>query len=234
MTGSFLWVSFAFLCGSLPLSYWLGKVFLRVDIRNYGDGNPGGTNVWKAGGSFWGLTAILLDGFKGLIPVSLAYYQGSVDGWWILPLAIAPVMGHIFSPFLNFRGGQALATSFGVWTALTLYLVPIVFGLALGFWIWLLKNEAWAMVAGVLSVLVFLIIWQLDLVLVTTWIINAGLLVWKYSDNFRLPRTRLQKDNLIRELDNPGSLFHMHKWLINNRLLNCQHESLALLYSLCE
>jgi hypothetical protein len=41
------------------------------------------------------------------------------------------------------------------------------------------------MVAGVLSVLVFLILWQLDLVLVTTWIINAGLLVWKYSDNFR-------------------------------------------------
>lgn len=189
MIGIFLWVSFAFLCGSLPLSYWLGKVFLRVDIRNYGDGNPGGTNVWKAGGSFWGLTAILLDGFKGLIPVSLAYYQGSVDGWWILPLTIAPVLGHIFSPFLNFRGGKALATSFGVWTALTLYLVPIVFGLALGFWIWLLKNEAWAMVAGVLSVLVFLIIWQLDLVLVTTWIINAGLLVWKYSDNFRLPRT---------------------------------------------
>jgi glycerol-3-phosphate acyltransferase PlsY len=180
-----LWVIFAFFCGTLPLSYWLGKLILRVDIRNYGDGNPGAANVWKAGGSFWGLTAILLDGFKGLIPVSLAYYQGGVEGWWILPLAIAPVLGHIFSPFLNFSGGKALATTFGVWTALTVYLVPVAFGLALGFWIWLLKNEAWAMVAGVMSVLVVLLLWQFDIVLAATWIINAGLLVWKYSDKLK-------------------------------------------------
>jgi glycerol-3-phosphate acyltransferase PlsY len=184
-----LWVIFAFFCGTLPLSYWLGELFLRVDIRNLGDGNPGAANVWKAGGSFWGLTAILLDGFKGLIPVSLAYYQGGVDGWWILPLTIAPVLGHIFSPFLNFRGGKALATTFGVWTALTVYLVPAVFGLALGIWIWLLKNETWAMVAGVITVLIVLLLWHFDIVLVTTWIINAGLLIWKYRDNLRLPKS---------------------------------------------
>ena len=185
MLNNLLWVIFAFLCGALPLSYWLGKVFLKVDIRSFGDGNPGGTNVWKAGGSYWGMTAILLDGFKGLIPVAIAYYLGGVEGWWLLPLANAPVVGHIFSPFLKFHGGKALATTFGVWTALTLYQVPLVFGIALGLCIWLLKNEGWAMVTGVLIVLGFLVIMQFDQPFVYTWLINGSLLIWKYSDKFK-------------------------------------------------
>jgi len=179
-----VWVLFAFLCGMLPLSYWLGRLFLKVDIRQYGDGNPGGTNVWKAGGPWWGITAILMDGFKGLIPVSLALYLGEVSGWWVFPISLAPILGHVFSPFLNFRGGKALATTFGVWTALTLYQVPMVFGISLGIWIWLLRNDRWAILAGVLSVLVFLSVWNFDLVLVCTWIANGIILIWKYSDKF--------------------------------------------------
>ncbi|MFL7891927.1 MAG: glycerol-3-phosphate acyltransferase [Anaerolineales bacterium] len=186
MQTNLLWVIFAFFCGTIPFSLWLGKLFLKVDVRDYGDGNPGGTNLWKAGGIWWGLSAILLDGFKGLIPVSLAYYQGSVSQWWIFPLAVAPVLGHIFSPFLKFQGGKALATTFGVWTALSLYQVPIVFGASLGIWVWLFKNEGWAMLAGVISVLVFMIILNYDLVFISTWIANAGILLWRYSDKFKV------------------------------------------------
>ena len=185
MIANILWVFFAFLCGSLPLSYWIGKLFLKTDIRTYGDGNPGGTNVWEAGGRWWGLTAIIMDGLKGLIPVSLAYYQGGVAGWWILPLALAPTLGHIFSPFLKFRGGKALATTFGVWTALTVYQVPIVLGVALGLWVWLIKNEGWAVIAAVASVLVFLIFLNFDLVFIVTWIANGVILVWRYADKLR-------------------------------------------------
>jgi glycerol-3-phosphate acyltransferase PlsY len=179
-----VWVFFAFVCGSLPLSYWLGKLLLKVDVRQYGDGNPGGVNVWKAGGRWWGITAILLDGLKGLIPVALALYVGDIDGWLLFPISIAPVLGHIFSPFLNFRGGKALATTFGVWTALTLYIVPFAFGISLGFWMWLLKNDGWAILAGVISVLVLLLVGNYDLVLVSIWIANGGILVWRYSDAF--------------------------------------------------
>lgn len=186
MLVNILWVVLAFLCGTLPFSYWLGKLFLKIDIRNYGDGNPGGTNVWTAGGQWWGLTAIILDGLKGLVPVSLAYYLGGVENWWILPLSLAPTLGHIFSPFLNFRGGKALATTFGVWTALTVYIVPTIFGFALGLWIWLLKNEGWAMLAGVVSVLAFMIVLNYDLVFISTWIANGGILLWRYSDKFRV------------------------------------------------
>lgn len=185
-----LWVIFAFSCGMLPLSYWLGKLFLKVDIRQYGDGNPGGTNVWKAGGKWWGILAILLDGLKGLIPVILALYLGGIEGWWIFPVSLAPILGHVFSPLMNFRGGKALATTFGVWTGLTLYLVPMIFGIALGFWIWLLKNDGWAILVGISSVLVFLLIWNFDPVLVSIWVANGTILVWRYSDKFKESRPK--------------------------------------------
>lgn len=174
----------------LPLSYWLGKLFLKVDIRQYGDGNPGGTNVWKAGGKWWGILAILLDGLKGLIPVILALYLGGIEGWWIFPVSLAPILGHVFSPLMNFRGGKALATTFGVWTGLTLYLVPMIFGIALGFWIWLLKNDGWAILVGISSVLVFLLIWNFDPVLVSIWVANGTILVWRYSDKFKESRPK--------------------------------------------
>lgn len=182
MANDLVWLIFAFFSGSLPLSYWLGKLFLKVDIHQYGDGNPGGANVWKAGGQWWGITAILLDGLKGLIPVALALYVGGINGWWLFSVSIAPILGHVFSPFLKFRGGKALATTFGVWTALTLYVVPIAFGISLGLWIWLLKNDGLAILAGVFSVLAFLVVGSYDLVLVSIWIANGAILVWKYSD----------------------------------------------------
>lgn len=190
MVWNLLWVLFAFICGMLPLSYWLGKLFLKVDIRQFGDRNPGGTNVWKAGGGWWGMTAILLDGFKGLIPVALALYVGGIDGWWVFPVSLAPILGHIFSPFLNFRGGKALATTFGVWTALTLYFVPLIFGVALGIWMWLLKNDGWAILAGIICVLIGFLLWNFDPVLVSIWVVNGAILVWRYSDKFGEFRTK--------------------------------------------
>jgi glycerol-3-phosphate acyltransferase PlsY len=95
----------------------------------------------------------------------------------------------MFTPFLNFHGGKALATSFGVWTALTLYMVPTVFGVALGISIWRIKNESLAMLMGVISVFLFLLVFHFDLVLLSTWIINAILLIWRYSDKFKSQET---------------------------------------------
>lgn len=174
------WVLFSYLCGTLPLAYWLGRLVLKVDIRQYGDGNPGGTNVWKAGGPFWGLLAIILDGLKGLVPVALAYYTAGISGWWLLPICLAPLIGHAYTPFLNFRGGKSLATTFGVWTALTLYVVPVLFGISLGLAIWLLKAEVRAILAAVLVVLAYLLVAVQDPILVSIWVGNALLLLWRY------------------------------------------------------
>ncbi len=180
-----IWVIAAYFCGSLPLSYWLGKVFLNVDIRNFGDGNPGGTNVWKAGGARWGILAMILDGLKGLVPVALAYYWGNVNGIFLVFVSIAPLLGHIYTPFLNFQGGKALATTFGVWTALTLYEAPIVLGVAFGIWTWLLKTDGWVVLAGMLTLLVYLLVWHPDPVLIGVWIGNCIILLWRYRESLR-------------------------------------------------
>jgi glycerol-3-phosphate acyltransferase PlsY len=182
-----LWILFAFLCGSLPLSLWLGRAALGVDIRRYGDGNPGAANVWRAGGKGWGLLALLLDGFKGLIPVALAKYVGGVEGWPLVAVALAPVVGHAYTPFLRFRGGKALSTTFGVWCGLTLWVVPVVLGLALAVWLLILRSEAWAVLAGLITLLVFLLATHAGVQMLVVWAGCAALLLWKQRTDFRRP-----------------------------------------------
>ena len=109
-----LWSLFGFLLGSLPFSVWIGQFILKKDIRDYGDHNPGATNVLRAGGFPPYALALALDISKGAIPVGLAYQVFSIQDWQILPIALAPPLGHAFSPFLNWRGGKAIAAIGGV------------------------------------------------------------------------------------------------------------------------
>ena len=68
----FLWTILSFIIGALPFSVWIGKVALKVDIRQYGDKNPGATNVLRAGGYGWFFVALMRDIRKGAAPVGLA------------------------------------------------------------------------------------------------------------------------------------------------------------------
>ena len=113
------WFLLAFLCGSLPFSVWIGRLALGADIRQFGDANPGATNVLRAGGKGAAAVALLLDFLKGAIPVGLAHFQGGVNGWPLAAVAVAPVLGHAFSPFLGLRGGKAVAVTGGGWGGLT-------------------------------------------------------------------------------------------------------------------
>lgn len=139
-----LFAAFAFFCGSLPFSYWVGKYGIRKDIRDYGDGNPGTFNVLRAGGLTWGGLALMLDISKGAFPVGLAAQVFGWDGIALIIIAIMPILGHAFSPFLSFNGGKAIATTAGIWIGLTLYEAPIIFALALVFWYMTLTSSAWA------------------------------------------------------------------------------------------
>ena len=64
-----IWTIIGFFFGSLPLSVWLGRLVLKTDIRRYGDGNPGGTNVAR-GQHRLGVLAIALDMLKAAAPVA--------------------------------------------------------------------------------------------------------------------------------------------------------------------
>ena len=190
------WFVVAFICGSLPFSVWIGRWRLGLDIRRYGDGNPGTANVFRAGGRVWGVVALVLDFFKGAIPVGLAQWYAGLSGWPLAIVAIAPILGHAYSPLLGFHGGKALAVSFGSWAGLTLWQAPVVLGLSLTFWLGVLSSDGWAVVLGMFSLLAYLLATGAPDYLLAVWIFNASLLSWKYRHSLRqrpAPRAWLRK-----------------------------------------
>lgn len=182
-----LWTAIAFLAGSLPFSVWLPRLVLRADVRHFGDGNPGGANAWRAGGWRVGLPALLLDYLKGAVPVSLAHYVVGLTGWMLVPVALAPILGHAFSPFLSFRGGKALAVTFGVWTGLILGAGPLILGLFFALFYLVQSNDGWAAMLGTVAFLGFLLVQGVGLPLLFTWGGNTLVLAWKHRRELRQP-----------------------------------------------
>ena len=81
-----LWTIATYFIASIPFSLIVGHVFLGKDIRNFGDGNPGATNVKRAGGSIWiYLIALFADGFKGLFPVGIRMWLLGWSSWEVMP-----------------------------------------------------------------------------------------------------------------------------------------------------
>lgn len=181
------WTGLGYVIGAMPFSYWLARLLLHADIRLVGDGNPGAANAWKVGGWPLGLPALLLDYLKGAIPVGLAHYVFGVSGWALVPVGIAPVLGHAFSPFLHFRGGKALAVTFGIWTGLTLAEIPAVLGAFLALSLLMLNVNAWAVVLGMLGLLAYLLLRQADISWLAVWAGNLALLAWKHRRELRQP-----------------------------------------------
>lgn len=113
----------AFLIGSIPFGYLIGRFFYRTDIRNQGSGNIGAMNALRTLGKTGAIAVLLLDALKGFAPTlwALVFFRGRLDmeGWpptaQIIAALVATgaVLGHCFSPWLRFKGGKGVATSFG-------------------------------------------------------------------------------------------------------------------------
>ncbi len=176
-----------FALGSLPFSVWLGRMGAKADIRRHGNGNPGATNAWRAGGWRIGLFALVLDVIKGAVPVALARSAGNLWGWALLPVAIAPLLGHAFSPWLSFHGGKAVASTFGVWSALTYWEVPTVLGLSFAVLRTVQKVDAWTVVLSFPVVALFLALRGAEPWLLAALGANFALLVWTHRRELRLP-----------------------------------------------
>jgi glycerol-3-phosphate acyltransferase PlsY len=114
----------AFLCGALPWGLWLGRWFRGIDVRTVGSRNLGATNVYRSLGPALGVTTLLLDIFKGAIPVWVlpamplaGAFPGGAE-WCRLAAGLAAVAGHMWTPFAGFKGGKGVATTVGVLLAL--------------------------------------------------------------------------------------------------------------------
>ncbi|GIV65637.1 MAG: glycerol-3-phosphate acyltransferase [Chloroflexota bacterium] len=183
-----LWLALAFFSGSVPYSLLLGKLLLKRDIRRFGDGNPGATNLIRAGGGWWGGLAILLDGLKAAIPVGWVYWFDRPVLPWMAAIALAPVLGHAYSPFLAGKGGKAIASMFGVWTGLTLFEAPLILGAAMGLFYLIFENSGWVVLfsEGVLGV--FLWLYHPDPLLGAVWILLFLLSAWKHRADLARPQ----------------------------------------------
>jgi len=180
-----IWTVIAFLSGSMPFSVWIGRLFLHTDIRNYGDGAPGATNVARAGGRISYIISVLLDAFKGTVPIWLAQLISGLNGWELAVVAAATVAGHAFTPFLKGKGGMGVATTFGVWLGLLGWLGPIVLAIGIGFMFFLQKNWVWASVGGMVIFLLFLLLAQFPVSLAGVNLSQTSIMVIKRFDYFK-------------------------------------------------
>ena len=126
-----LLIIFAYVMGSVPSGYILGKMS-GIDVRSVGSGNIGATNVVRALGKGRGALTLFADAAKGYLPVWVAL-RLEVGAVTIALVAIAAFLGHLYPLFLNLQGGKGVATALGALLAsqpmATLVLI-VVFGVA--------------------------------------------------------------------------------------------------------
>ena len=182
---SILMVFIAFLAGSLPFSVWIGRLLLGVDIRQFGDGNPGATNTFRAGNKLAGMLVLMLDISKAAIPVGLAYFNLGIHGVDMFLIAMAPILGHVFSPFLRFQGGKALAAGLGVWIGLTLWKASLaaIVGALIG--IVLFTPQGWSVICALSGILIVLLVWLPDPFLLVVWLGEFLILTWTHRLDLR-------------------------------------------------
>jgi glycerol-3-phosphate acyltransferase PlsY len=195
-----------FLFGSLMFSYWLGRM-AKKDIRHVGDGNPGAFNLIKAAGFRLGLVGILLDFMKGYLPLLLIITFLHPKGGELIPLAIAPILGHAFSPFLNFKGGKAMSVSFGVWAALTNFEVAIAYAVILALLMLIARfitngrsttsdHDAYQAIIGFAAVIAYLLARHFAAYIIIIWALNLLLLLTVNRKSlFALVRKMIPKIN---------------------------------------
>ena len=158
--GWLAWAAVAYLIGSIPFGVLIGRLH-GIDVREHGSRNIGATNVGRVLGRKWGLLCFALDAAKGALPVASAGFAAGVIGrptdavgtvalWWWLSVVAAALLGHMFSPFIGFRGGKGVATGFGALAAYWPLLALPAF-MALAVWLIALRLSRMVSLASIVA-----------------------------------------------------------------------------------
>lgn len=180
----------AYLVGSLSFAVIVSSAMGLNDPRSYGSKNPGATNVLRSGNKLAAVLTLVLDAFKGWLPVALVQTWGGAYGLEagsVAMVGLAAFLGHLYPVFFRFVGGKGVATALGVVLA-----VNPVLGLATGV-TWLLiayffrYSSLAALVSAVFVPVYYLmadgVFWRADNGIALALVIISGLLIWRHAEN---------------------------------------------------
>lgn len=138
------WMIFGYLLGSCPTGYVLVRYMLGEDIRNFGSGNIGATNVARVLGKKWAIATAVSDMLKGGIAILVAILVGVESPFTLALIGFMSVIGHDYPVWIGFKGGKGVATTFGVFAFYGFFnpLPALIGGL-----IWFAVRELWGYVS---------------------------------------------------------------------------------------
>lgn len=176
---SFICIILAYLLGSIPSGVWIGKLFYKKDIREFGSGNMGTTNTFRVLGVKAGTVVLILDMLKGFIATLLPVWLGAD----IHPLVagVIAAVGHTVPLFAGFRGGKAVATSAGIILAYN----PLFFTFAISCFIIYLFLSSMVSLSSILACLSAVIIsfFFRDIPLIIMSILLTSFIIYKHRAN---------------------------------------------------
>lgn len=149
--GLALMVLLAYLIGATPTSYIAARVGGGIDLREHGSRNLGATNVYRVLGWRYAIPVGVVDVVKGAVPVAILGPWSNGPEWFTVALGIAAVVGHMFSPWVRFRGGKGVATAAGMFLALA----PLALAISLPIWVATLWLSGYVSVASLTAAVLF-------------------------------------------------------------------------------
>jgi glycerol-3-phosphate acyltransferase PlsY len=141
----------AYLIGATPTSYLAARLGRGIDLREHGSKNLGATNVYRVLGWTYAVPVAVIDMAKGAIPVAILGPWSNGPAWFTVALGLAAVIGHIFSPYVRFKGGKGVATAAGMFVALA----PLALGISLFLWAVTLWLSGYVSVASLTAAVLF-------------------------------------------------------------------------------
>jgi len=189
-------ITICYLLGSIPFGYIMGKLFKKVDIREFGSGNIGASNALRILGLPLASLVIIGDVGKGILSIYLVKYL-NIDSSLILAIAgLVVICGHGWSLFLGFKGGKGIATTFGVVFALN----PTISILALIIWgvvVITTRYISLASIFAVISIFIFTILFKQPYEYIIFSAIILILAIFKHKENIK--RLKSKKERKIGE-----------------------------------
>ena len=191
----------AYLLGSIPTGLWIGQIFFKKNLREYGSGNTGTTNTFRILGKTAGTVTFVFDFLKGTLATLLPLLL-HINGISPMIFGLLAVLGHTFPIFAEFKGGKAVATSAGVvlgFSPLFFSYLIIIFIVTL--YLGSMISLASIVVAGfaIISVLIFpllgIILPSYDLLFTLIIILLASIILIRHRDN--MERIKNKSENLI-------------------------------------